>query len=186
MLANPLPPSFLDTYSLSTSSLWSNALCMVITFLVLWSIIIIIISCCSSSSSGPLERFFLFIYTWWSFLWNLTDHNSPQVSRILVNLNNALVWVVSARPPISNSSSSLIKLLSTVPSAPNHKKHRCILMFLIIICSLVRSKYLSLFFAFFVFPSIVYWNGKIHYTADSLFLSIIIITGLLARIRSSI
>ena len=35
MLATPLPPSFLDTYSLSTSSLWCNALCMVISFLVL-------------------------------------------------------------------------------------------------------------------------------------------------------
>ena len=34
MLASPLPPSFLDTYSLSTSSLGCNALCMVISFLV--------------------------------------------------------------------------------------------------------------------------------------------------------
>ena len=38
MLASPLPPSFRDTYSLSTSSLRYNALCMVISFLVLWSI----------------------------------------------------------------------------------------------------------------------------------------------------
>ena len=38
MLASPLPPSFLDTYSLSTSSLGCNALCMVISFLVLLSI----------------------------------------------------------------------------------------------------------------------------------------------------
>ena len=36
-------PSFLDTYSLSTSFLGCNALCIVIIFLVLWSI-------CSSSS----------------------------------------------------------------------------------------------------------------------------------------
>ena len=43
MLASPLPPSFLDTYSQSTSSLGCNALCMVISFLVLWSI------CLSSS-----------------------------------------------------------------------------------------------------------------------------------------
>ena len=51
MLANPLPPSILDTYSLSTSSLWYNNLCMVISFLVLWSI------CLSSSfphfKNGP-------------------------------------------------------------------------------------------------------------------------------------
>ena len=38
MLASPFPPSYLDTYSLSTSSLGCNALCMVISFLVLWSI----------------------------------------------------------------------------------------------------------------------------------------------------
>ena len=43
VLANPLPPSFLDTCSPSTSSPGCNALCMVISFLVLWSI------CLSSS-----------------------------------------------------------------------------------------------------------------------------------------
>ena len=43
MLPNPFPPSFLDTYSLSTSSLACNALIIVISFLVLWSI------CLSSS-----------------------------------------------------------------------------------------------------------------------------------------
>ena len=43
MLARPLPLSFLDTYSISTSSLGGNALCMVISFLVLWS------TCLSSS-----------------------------------------------------------------------------------------------------------------------------------------
>ena len=37
MLASPLPPFYLDTYSLSTSSLECNALCMVISFLILWS-----------------------------------------------------------------------------------------------------------------------------------------------------
>ena len=45
MLVSPLPPSFLDTYSLSTLSLGWNALCMVISFLILWSI------CLSSSLS---------------------------------------------------------------------------------------------------------------------------------------
>ena len=49
MLANPLPPSFFNTYSLSTSSLWCNALCMVINFPVLWSI-------CLSSSLVHLRK----------------------------------------------------------------------------------------------------------------------------------
>ena len=38
MLAHPLPPHFHDTYSLSTLFLGCNALCMVISFLILWSI----------------------------------------------------------------------------------------------------------------------------------------------------
>ena len=49
MLASPLPPSFLGTYSLSTSSLGCNALCMVISFLVLWFI-------CLSSSLVHLRK----------------------------------------------------------------------------------------------------------------------------------
>ena len=36
-LHSPLPPSLLDTYSLSTSYLGCNILCMVISFLVIWS-----------------------------------------------------------------------------------------------------------------------------------------------------
>ena len=38
MLASPLPPSFLDTYSLSMSSLGCKALSIVINFLALWFI----------------------------------------------------------------------------------------------------------------------------------------------------
>ena len=49
MLASPLPPSFLGTYRLSMSSLGCNALCMVISFLVLWSI-------CLSSSLVHLRK----------------------------------------------------------------------------------------------------------------------------------
>ena len=36
MLVSPIPPSSLDTYCLSTSSLWCKVLCIVISFLVLW------------------------------------------------------------------------------------------------------------------------------------------------------
>ena len=43
MLTRPLPPFFLETYSLSVSSLGCSALCIVISFLVLWFI-------CRSSS----------------------------------------------------------------------------------------------------------------------------------------
>ena len=49
MLASPLLPSFLGTYSLSTSSLVYSAFCMVISFLVPWSI-------CLSSSLVHLRK----------------------------------------------------------------------------------------------------------------------------------
>ena len=49
ILLSPLPPSFLDTYSLSTPSLGCNAVCIVISFLVLWSI-------CLSSSLVHLKK----------------------------------------------------------------------------------------------------------------------------------
>ena len=49
MLASPLPSSFLDRYRLSTPSLGYNALCMVISFLVLWSV-------CLSSSLVHLRK----------------------------------------------------------------------------------------------------------------------------------
>ena len=56
------------------------------------------------------------------FHWSLSDSKSPQVSRtllsILAGLNNAVVWMVSARPAISKSSSPFINTLVTVPRAP--------------------------------------------------------------------
>ena len=43
------------------------------------------------------------------FHWSLSDSKSPQVSRtrlsILAVLSNAVVWIVSTRPPTSKSSS---------------------------------------------------------------------------------
>ena len=56
------------------------------------------------------------------FLLRLSDSKSPQVSRTLLNiladLNNVVVWMVSARLSISISSSVLNKILGTAPSAP--------------------------------------------------------------------
>ena len=54
--------------------------------------------------------------------WSLSDRRSSQVSctllSILADLNNTAVWIVSTRPPISNSSSLLFNLWRIVPSAP--------------------------------------------------------------------
>ena len=56
------------------------------------------------------------------FYWSLRASKFPQVSeilpRILINLNNAVVWIDSIRPRISNFSTSLSKPLGTGPSAP--------------------------------------------------------------------
>ena len=56
------------------------------------------------------------------FYWILSDSKSPQVSgplfSILDVLNNAVVWMVSTRPPTSESSSPFSNPLVTVPNAP--------------------------------------------------------------------
>ena len=42
------------------------------------------------------------------FHWSLSDNKSPQVSRtrlsILAVISNAVIWIVSTRPPTSKSS----------------------------------------------------------------------------------
>ena len=56
------------------------------------------------------------------FHWSLSDRKSPQVSRTLLSilavLNNAVVWMVSTRPPTSKSSSPFSNPVVTVPNAP--------------------------------------------------------------------
>ena len=57
------------------------------------------------------------------FHWSLSDSMSPQAFRtllsILADLNCTVVWMVSTRVLISNSSSPFTYSLVTVPSAPN-------------------------------------------------------------------
>ena len=56
------------------------------------------------------------------FHWSLSDSKSPQVFRTLLSilavLNNAVVWMVSTRPPTSKSSSPFNNPLGTVPKEP--------------------------------------------------------------------
>ena len=51
----------------------------------------------------------------------LSESKSPKVSRNLISIRsdhkNFIVWLVSIRSPITNSSSNLIKPLKTVPRA---------------------------------------------------------------------
>ena len=56
------------------------------------------------------------------FHWSLSDSKSPQVSRtrlrILAVLSNAVVWIVSTRPPTSKSSRPFNNPLVIVSKAP--------------------------------------------------------------------
>ena len=119
------------------------------------------------------------------FHWRLSDGKCPQVSRTLLSIlavfNNAVVWMVSTRPPTSKSSSPFNNPLVTVPKAPI-----VTFMFHIFFNSLARSRYLSVFSHSFSF---ILWSaGTAKLTILQIFLFfffllIIIRSGLLAEIR---
>ena len=56
------------------------------------------------------------------FRWSLRDRKSAQVSHtvfsIFTNLNNAAVWMISNRPPVSETSSPLSKALENFRRMP--------------------------------------------------------------------
>ena len=84
------------------------------------------------------------------FHWSLSDSKSSQVSRTLLSIlavfNNAVVWMVSSRPPTSKSSRPFYNSLVTVPKAPITIGIIVTFMFHIFFFnSLTRSRYLSLF-----------------------------------------
>ena len=82
------------------------------------------------------------------FHWSLSDSKTPQVSRtrlrILVVLSNAVIWIVSTRPPTSKSSRPFNNPLVIVPKAPITIGTIVTVMLLSFFNSLTRSRYLSL------------------------------------------
>ena len=123
------------------------------------------------------------------FHWSLSDSNSPQVSRtrlrILAVLSNAVLWIVSTRPPTSKSSRPFNNPLVIVPNAPITIGTIVLLMFHSFFNSLARSRYFSFFSLSFGF---ILWSAG---TAKStilqilfffFFLLIIMRSGLLAGI----
>ena len=189
MLGRLLPPSFLDTYCLS--SLGCKALYIGSSFLVLWSIcwcsslvyfkngIIIILPLESFSDQRKLMVFHR----------SLSDNKSPQVSRalfsILVDLNNTVVWMVCTRPLISESSNPWINPLVAVPRAPIIISITVTFMFHSFSQFLSKIQVLILLFAFFQLYSVVSLDIKVHNSASSFLLLIIIRSGRLAEIRWS-
>ena len=100
----------------------------------------------------------------------LSDSKSPQVSRTLLSIlavfSNAVVWMVSTRPPTSKSSRPFNNPLVTVPKAPITIGIIFTFMFHSFFNSLVRSRYLSLFSHSFSF---ILWSAG---TAKSTILQI--------------
>ena len=124
------------------------------------------------------------------FHWRLSDSKSLQVSRILLSIlavfNNAVVWVVSTRPPTTKSSRPINNPLVTVLKAPITIGIIVTFKFHSFFNSLARSRYLSLFSHFY---SVVSRDSKVDNFADFLFfffLLIIIRSGILAEIRRSV
>ena len=131
------------------------------------------------------------------FHWSLSDSKSPQISRTLLSilavLKNAVVWMVSIRPPTSKSSSPFSNPLVTVPNAPITIGIIVTCMFHSFFQSPCKVQVLILLFTFFLFYSVLSQDSKVDNFASSLFFSsfffffffslIIIKSGVLAEIR---
>ena len=101
---------------------------------------------------------------------SLSDSKSPQVSRTLLSIlafNNAVVWMVSTRPPTSKSSRPFNTPSVTVPKAPITIGTIVTFMFHSFFNSLARSRYLSFFSHSFSF---ILWSAG---TAKSTILQIL-------------
>ena len=123
------------------------------------------------------------------FHWSLSDSKSPQVSRtrlrILTVLSNAVVWIVSSRPPTFKSSRPFNNPLVIVPKAPITIGTIVNFMFRSFFNSLGRGTY-----PFFHIPSDLFCGPlgqqRRQFWKLSFFLLIIVRSGLLAGIRWSV
>ena len=125
------------------------------------------------------------------FHWSLSESKSPQVSRtrlrILAILSNAVVWIVSTRPPTSKSSRPFNNPLVIVPNAPITIGTIVTFMFPQLFQFSSKVEVLSLLSPFLQIYSVVHRDSKVESFADSLFFLLIIMrSGLLAGIRWSI
>ena len=81
------------------------------------------------------------------FHWSLSDSKSPQVSRTLLSilavLSNAVIWIVSTRPPIFKSCRPFNNPFVIVPKVPITTGTIVTFMFHSFFNSLPRSRYLS-------------------------------------------
>ena len=125
------------------------------------------------------------------FHWSLSDRKSPQVSwarlRILAVLSNAVVWIVSTRPPTSKPSRPYNNTLVIVPKAPVTIGTIVTFMFYSFFQFSSRVEVLILLFTFLQTYSVIRRDSKVDNFANPLFFLLIIIrSGLLAGIRWSV
>ena len=122
------------------------------------------------------------------FHWSLSARVSRTLLSILAVLSNAVIWIVSTRPPTSKSFRPFDNPFVIVPKAPITIGTIVTFMFHSFFNSLARPRYLSFFSHSFSF---ILWSAG---TAKStilqilffFFLLIIIRSGLLAEIRWSV
>ena len=117
--------------------------------------------------------------------WRLSDSKSPQVSKTILSIlavfNNAVVWMVSTRPPTSKSSKPFNNFLVTVPKAPITMSMIVTFMFHSFFNSQARSFHI-LSVLFYGQPG----QQSQQFCRFSFFLLIIIRSGLLAKNRWSV
>ena len=98
------------------------------------------------------------------FHWILRDSKSPQVSRTLLSilavLNNAVVWMVSTRPPTSKHSSPFKNPLVTVLKALITISIIVTFTFHSFFQFSIKVKVLIFLFTFFQFYSVVSRDSK--------------------------
>ena len=114
------------------------------------------------------------------FHWRLSGSKSPQVSRTLLSIltvfNNAIVWMVSTRPPTSKSSRPFKNPLVTVPKAPITIGIIVTFMFQSFFNSLARRTYLSRFSHSFSF---ILWSAGTLLLLSLLLLLLLLLLSLL-------
>ena len=133
MLASPFSRSFLDTYNLSTLSLRCNALCMVISLLVLWSI------CLSSSlvhfKNGP------------EYLTRSSAKVFISLIRFLLYILISSIFLALLRYPFLIFSCISTCLMGSVSNIPKYLYVSVIIIIIIIYC--LRVFHISISWWFF-------------------------------------
>ena len=106
------------------------------------------------------------------FHWCLSDSKSPQDSRtrlrILAILSNAVIWVVSTRPPTSKSSRPFNDPLDILPKALITIGTIVTFMFYSFFQFSSKVEVLILLFTFLQIYSVIRWDSKVNNFASSL------------------